>query len=573
MNRILRHWVWILPVMVGLTIGFSFNHSKSTVASATTRVGPSSFTKYALNNGNNPVYESPATQNWQQNWTYTATEPLQQISVANGVVYASGDGGNLASRKNDRIYAVDAQTGHALWTKHLNNMSMTTPVVADGQVFVGSGTQQFQGNNLAKENNLNSTGLIRGTGPNAIYALDATNGHVVWKHSTPGENMPTFVYHGGILYVANGNGKVYAFNAKTGHEMWSLSIGSYVSMSSPVLTRGVLYVSGAHPYKLYAINVKTHRLLWSSPVPNVFGGSDDSSLAAKNGLIYVMGTTGTWKQPNSYVYAFTHQGQVRWQTNLGTGPLPTDIEVSAPTVVGHTVYVGSPITNSEYALNSLTGHIQWKFHAAGPVSESAAVANGVLYVGDGNGYLYALNPKTGQEIATRFLSGSLAADFPVVVGKTIYQPDENGQLFAIPTSDLTSQAVHQPPNLPLPSGTLGKEIKKGEALFMGHSLSPKGMSCDTCHTGGGTLANYHKGLVIPSLLGAAAGFPQVINGKIRTLDGQINHCIKGMGGKPLSVNDPRMLELNLYLHWLSSGFIDHLAATTKTGSSPGGGCK
>ena len=574
MNRIRRYWIWILPILVGLAMGLMLSQTQTSnpTAIATTHVGPVSFTKYAMNDGNNPVFEGPAVAHWSESWTYTASEPLQQASVANGVVYVSGDGGNLSSTRNDLIYALDAQTGSLLWTRHLDNMSMTTPLVAGGMVFVGSGTQGFQGVNLAKENNLNATNVVRGTGPNAIYALDAANGQVVWEYRTLGENMPTFVYSQGNLYVANGNGAVYAFNARTGIREWKVDIGSYVSMSSPTLADGILYVSGAHPYNLYAINVETHQLMWSAPLPSVFAGSDDCSLAFAHNMIYVMGTIGSWAKPTSVVFAFDPTGQLAWHTALGSGSLPTDIEVSAPVVTGSTLYVGSPITNAEYALNAETGKIEWTFHAAGPISESPAVVNNILYVGDGTGMFYAIDATTGTEIASKMLTGSFAADYPVVVGQTIYQPDENGQMFAIPFRALTPAALHAAPNIPIPSGVLGQDIKKGEALFMGTSLSPIGLSCDTCHVAGGTLTSFHDGLVVPSLLGAASGFPKIINGKIKTLDGQINHCIKGMKGKPLGVNSPDMLELNLYLHWLSSGWTEHLVTGTSSGSSSGG-CK
>ncbi len=574
MNRLRRYWIWILPVLVGVAMGLTLSQTSTSnpTALATTHVGPVSFTKYGMNDSNNAVFEGPQVAGWSQSWTYTATEPLQQASVANGVVYASGDGGNLASQSNDLIYALDAQSGSLLWSRHLDNMSMTTPVVADGMVFVGSGTQGFQGSNLRNVDNLNAQHIVRGTGPNAIYALDAANGQVVWEYRTLGENMPTFIYSQGTLYVANGNGAVYAFNARTGVRQWKVSIGSYVSMSSPTLANGVLYVSGAHPYDLYAINVATHQLMWAAPVPGVFAGTDDSSLAFANNMVYLMGTIGSWTKPSSVVFAFNPDGQLAWQTVLGSGALPTDIEVSAPVAVGTTLYVGSPITNAEYALNALSGKVLWTFDAAGPVSESPAVVNNILYFGDGTGMFYAIDASNGKEIASKALTGSFAADYPVVVGQTIYQPDENGQLFAIPFSDLTPAALHAAPNIPIPTGVLGVDIKKGEALFMGTSLSPIGLSCDTCHVGGGTLTSFHDGIVVPSLLGAASGFPKIVNGKIKTLDGQINHCIKGMGGKPLTVSSPDMLELNLYLHWLSSGWTEHLVSGTSSGSSSGG-CK
>ncbi len=574
MSRLQQYGMWVLPVLLGIAMGINLSDPKvaTTMAVATTHVGPTRFTKYGMNDRNNPAFENSSVTFWSQRWTYTAGEPLQQASVANGVVYVGGDGGRLDSGANDCIYALDAATGTLLWKTHLNNMSMTTPLVADGLVFVGAGTQGFTGTNLTAVNVLKARNLVRGTGPSGIYALNALNGRVVWWHRTTGEDMPTFVYRHGALYVANGNGDVYAFRARNGEFQWKLHIGSYVSMSSPTLVHGVLYVSGAHPYNLYAIDVNRHRLLWDTPIPQVFAGSDDSSLAYAHHLVYVMGTTGGWNRATSVVYAFDTKGRLAWHRRLGSGKLPTDIEVSAPVVMGNSLFVGSPLTDQEYALSARSGKMLWAFKAAGPISESPAVAHHILYFGDGTGMFYAVDAQNGRNIASRFLSGSFAADYPLVVGETIYQPDENGQLFALPFSALTPAALHAAPRIPIPSGLLGVDIEKGEALFMGRSLVPNGTSCDRCHLGGGTLSSFHDGIVIPSLLGSAAAYPKIVRGKIDTLDGQINHCIVGMGGRPLGVNNPKLQELNLYLHWLSSGWTDHLSHRTSAISSSGG-CK
>ncbi len=574
MNRMQRYWIWVLPVLVGIAMGISLTTPETLpgMAFATTHVGPTRFTKYGMTTRNNPIFEGPSVANWAENWTYNAGEPLQQASVADGVIYVSGDGGNLSLETNDRVYALDAATGTLLWTTHLNNMSMTTPLVVDGLVFVGTGTQGFSGPSETAVNELGARHVTRGTGPSAIYALDASNGRIVWQYRTAGENMPTFVYQHGTLFAVNGNGGVYAFNARTGSRKWAIQIGSYVSMSSPTLAHGVLYVSGAHPYDLYAINVKTHHVLWATPIPHVFAGSDDSSLAYAHHLVYVMGTTGSWTRASSVVFAFDQNGHLVWQSRLGSGKLPTDIEVSAPVVVGASLFVGSPITDQEYALSATTGKIRWAFTAAGPISESPAVAHHILYLGDGTGMFYALDARTGKDIASRYLTGAFAADFPVIVGETIYQPDENGQMFALPLYALTPAALHAAPEIPIPSGKLGIEIKKGETLFRDATLSPIRSSCDTCHLGAGTLSSFHDGVVIPSLLGAASGYPKMVQGQVVTLDGQINHCITAMGGKALRVNSQELRELNLYLHWLSSGWTDHLSRSKSPGASSGG-CK
>ncbi|HLI05155.1 MAG TPA: PQQ-binding-like beta-propeller repeat protein [Ktedonobacteraceae bacterium] len=79
---------------------------------------------------------------------------------------------------------------------------------------------------------------------------------------------------------------------------------------------------------------------------------------------------------------------------------------SQPIIVDQTVYVGS-WDGYEYALNALTGAVKWKTYLGqtigrsdcnpqkAGVSSSAAVVNGVVYVGGGADYWYALSAKTG----------------------------------------------------------------------------------------------------------------------------------------------------------------------------------
>jgi outer membrane protein assembly factor BamB len=91
--------------------------------------------------------------------------------------------------------------------------------------------------------------------------------------------MPTPVYYDGMIIEANGNGELFALNATTGKLVWEDYIGSYDSMSSPVLVNNVIYFGSANPYIFWAIDVKSGKVLWyynfSSCEQNL-GGLDDS---------------------------------------------------------------------------------------------------------------------------------------------------------------------------------------------------------------------------------------------------------------------------------------------------------
>jgi outer membrane protein assembly factor BamB len=93
---------------------------------------------------------------------------------------------------------------------------------------------------------------------------------------------------------------------------------------------------------------------------------------------------------------------LRW--SFPTGGVIAD----SPAVANGTVYFGSWDGNL-YALDAATGTLKWKSYlgitasaACDPsrlgVSSGPAVANGVVYVGGGDGYFYALNASNGQTL-------------------------------------------------------------------------------------------------------------------------------------------------------------------------------
>ena len=69
--------------------------------------------------------------------------------------------------------------------------------------------------------------------------------------------------------------------------------------------------------------------------------------------------------------------------------------ISSAAVENGLVYVGSTDKNF-YAIDQQTGALKWKFVTEGPVVSSPAVAGGVVYFGSYDGKFYALDTATGQ---------------------------------------------------------------------------------------------------------------------------------------------------------------------------------
>jgi outer membrane protein assembly factor BamB len=74
--------------------------------------------------------------------------------------------------------------------------------------------------------------------------------------------------------------------------------------------------------------------------------------------------------------------------------------------------------------------LKWQFgNIVGPFLSSPAVANGVVYVGLGDGYLYALNAETGVALWTYAAGGSGSS--PAVANGVVYVGSVNGDVYAL----------------------------------------------------------------------------------------------------------------------------------------------
>lgn len=109
-------------------------------------------------------------------------------------------------------------------------------------------------------------------------------------------------------------------------------------------------------------------------------------------------------------------------------------------------------------------------------------------------------------------------------------------------------------------------MRIGKELYNDADLGKKGLSCNSCHPGGGTTGGEAEikkkmghgpyKLPIPSLIGAAAHFPKfkIPNNEVISLAHMDNNCIRMfMGGKRLPLNSPESFYLAAYVSSFSDG--------------------
>ena len=363
---------------------------------------------YQMTPAHNPVLRHGPSVHW-----------IVDIEKKNNGGLALADGNVYYGDFSGKVTAVNATTGNRLWSTSVGYIVMSTPVVAENLVFVGTG----------KNGRLHPSGSDYTWGqPNgdAIVALNKRNGRIVWKYHTIGEDMPSPAYVDGRLVFANGDQHAYALDARTGRLLWKIPIKGISTMASATAVgRNVLLAScTVQPYACETILVDSRNghTIWRAP----YGGSDCSPTAG-GGMVFVSETSDA---PGLYNFGGIaiisaldlSTGKLVWQYQSEQGPY-TALASSERTITGTYVdgiyYQALPLTSEMIAFDAATGKIRWRFDSVGPIKQSPVVRNHRLYVGDTSGLFYTLDAVDGHLIHGAAFDQAFSTAPPLLYGGTI----------------------------------------------------------------------------------------------------------------------------------------------------------
>ncbi len=102
---------------------------------------------------------------------------------------------------------------------------------------------------------------------------------------------------------------------------------------------------------------------------------------------------------------------------------------SSPTVVDGVVYIGSG-DSFFYALNEADGKMRWRYETGARITTKATVVDGVVYFGSADGYLYALDAASA-EMLWRKLTGAEVYSSPAVTDGIVYVGSADGYVYAL----------------------------------------------------------------------------------------------------------------------------------------------
>lgn len=306
---------------------------------------------------------------------------------------------------------------HILWKVKTDGPVVSSPILADGMIYVGSNDQH-------------------------LYAIDASTGLVEWKYKTNGEICSTPLVTNGTVLFLSYDGFFYALDEVDGSLIWKFKTGGeskflvkdYFNhsfqpdfwdfyLSSATADKNRVFF-GSSDSTVYALNIQSGDLIWRYKA----GASLHSSPAIADDLLIIGGWDGK-------IYALdASTGKEEWQYATGQDTAQyiwLGIQAS-PSIEKGAAYIGSRDAKF-YALDMGRGDTIWTCNGFDMswIPSSAAIGKENIYVGSSDAFrFYSINKETGKiNYATK--TNSYTFSSPAIDNEMAYIGSANGRLYGI----------------------------------------------------------------------------------------------------------------------------------------------
>jgi outer membrane protein assembly factor BamB/formylglycine-generating enzyme required for sulfatase activity len=383
------------------------------------------------------------------------TNALSGYDPLQGATYR----GNLMRDGNYRTVAPAALSKK--WEFKTGAAVKASPVVVGGVLYVGSGNGSF-------------------------YALDAVSGAVKWSFKTGGPVYTTATVSDGAVFFVSMDGKLYALDAKSGAKKWEQVVSDKkYQFVSPGVAYGLVFVSqgvdcdfeniGWGGSRLLGFDVVTGQKVWEQKESS--GPDGFNSMAIIEGkMIFV-----SWDYGRVIDLA---SGMCLWNNRITKKPL-SGLAYSTAAVqdgVMYQVFAVGGAAAGDSRMADFTGcdiakgkeifytrpYNEFKAGSSKPADDldhrswaPVALADGLGFIGNSDGYLYAMDLKTGK-LQWKFNAGDKIRSGPSYAGGLLFFGCDNGRVYALDarTGSLKSQ-------LPLADKTMSSPCIANGMLFIG----------------------------------------------------------------------------------------------------------
>ncbi|PIT98918.1 MAG: hypothetical protein COT74_11760 [Bdellovibrionales bacterium CG10_big_fil_rev_8_21_14_0_10_45_34] len=309
--------------------------------------------------------EPPKTFQLQANWSRSSLSVRNYLGSRSGHVGGTALGNKTVIVGNaiDSLKAFDLEDGNEIWSRQIEAGVPTGVTILDGIVYAGGGD-------------------------GSMYALNIKDGSLTWKYPSRAEIIAPATLDDKVLYFQNAQGFVYALDKKNGDKIWMftrpLGAGSSIRGGpSPVMTKNLVIV-GFPDGQLVALNKIDGSVKWERNLLIKRRFSDIQGLVVHEEKLIATVFDGP-------IHVFDAQtGSDYWQKDWSID--------SNVTIVGGVGYLSTSDSQIK-AFKLGDGEVIWSYDQVRGHGTKPVVEAGILFVGETEQGLLALDASTGRFLA------------------------------------------------------------------------------------------------------------------------------------------------------------------------------
>ncbi len=256
-----------------------------------------------------------------------------------------------------------------------------------------------------------------------IHAVDFASGKELWKFKTEAGIEATPLVLNDTVFIGSSDANFYALEAATGKLKWKYETGDKIlggaNYAQNPTGAGHWLLIGSYDSHLHCVDAATGKAIWTHSTDNYINGTP---ALLPSGEIVFGGC-------DSFIHVLS----------LADGKEVRQIDseayiASSAAVMDGIGYVGN-YGNLVIAFDPKTGEVKWKYRDRNfPYYSSAALTADRVIIGGRDKRLHAIDRATGKGVWT-FQSRGQVDSSPVICGDAIIVGSEDGRLYCIALAD------------------------------------------------------------------------------------------------------------------------------------------
>lgn len=321
-----------------------------------------------------------------------------------------------AASREGIVTAFDSKSGDELWSVDLRNE-------ADG-FFEDRQSQRVSGGITVAFNK-----LYLGTEHGEVFALNMSDGSIVWRKKVKGEVITPPGAGDGLIVVNTGAGYLIALHPDDGEQRWEYEQEvpplTLRGISSPIVASGGVIFGSANG-KLNVVVAQSGLEAWKQSVATAVGASElerlvdvDTQPVLNADTIYSLSYNG------NLIAVDVQSGQIKWKKEYSA--------YRNMSLDGFNIYL-TDVSGHVYAVDSRNGELIWKQSDLQRRGLTGAYSyDDYVVVGDSLGYLHWLDKSSGEMVSRIELDSDGLYISAIGTGKQVIVQSRNGEITAMST--------------------------------------------------------------------------------------------------------------------------------------------